>query len=57
MFPGAAATRRVVARTAPLAVRALSLTRLPVVRGLLDDVTALTEEFKLVYTRPGTALR
>ena len=48
--PGAAATRRVVARTAPLAVRALSLTRLPVVRGLLDDVTALTAEMKLVYT-------
>ncbi|HET7719174.1 MAG TPA: hypothetical protein VFK43_04350, partial [Acidimicrobiales bacterium] len=55
--PGAAATRRVVARTAPLAVRALSLTRLPVVRGLLDDVTGLTEEMKLVYTRRDAAVR
>jgi AcrR family transcriptional regulator len=55
--PGAAATRRVVARTAPLTVRAIGLARLPVVRGLLDDVAALTEELKAVYTRRGTALR
>ena len=54
---GAAATRRVVARTAPLVVRAIGLTRLPVVRGLLDDMTALIGELKLVYTRPGTAVR
>jgi AcrR family transcriptional regulator len=55
--PGAAASRRVVARTAPLIVRAVGLARLPVVRGLLDEVTALVEELKLVYTRRDTALR
>lgn len=55
--PGASATRRVIGRTAPLVVRAIGLTRLPVVRGLLDDVIALTEELKLVYTGRGTALR
>jgi hypothetical protein len=55
--PGAAATRRVVARTAPLIVRAIGLTRLPVVRGLLEEVTALIGELKLVYTRPDTAVR
>jgi AcrR family transcriptional regulator len=55
--PGAAATRRVVARTAPLVVRAIGLTRLPVVRGLLDEVIGLTEEIKLVYTRRGAAVR
>lgn len=55
--PGAAATRRVVARTAPLMVRAIGLTRLPVVRGMLDDVIALTGELKAVYTGRGTALR
>ncbi len=53
--PGAAATRRVVARTAPLVVRAIGLTRLPLVRGMLDDVTALTAEIKLVFTRRPTA--
>jgi AcrR family transcriptional regulator len=55
--PGAAATRRVVARTAPLLVRAIGLARLPVVRGLLDDVNGLIGELKLVYTRRDTALR
>jgi AcrR family transcriptional regulator len=55
--PGAAATRRVVARTAPLVVRAIGLLRLPGVRGLLDDVIALTGELKVVYTGGGTALR
>ena len=55
--PGAAATRRVVARTAPLIVRAIGLLRLPGVRGLLDDVIALTGELKVVYTGRSTALR
>jgi AcrR family transcriptional regulator len=55
--PAAAATRRVVARTAPLVVRAIGLLRLPGVRGLLEDVIALTGELKLVYTGGGTALR
>jgi AcrR family transcriptional regulator len=48
--PGAAASRRVVARTAPLVVRAISLARLPVMRGLLDDVVALMGEIRLVFT-------
>ena len=36
--PSAAATRRVVARTAPLVVRAIGLTRLPVIRRMIDEV-------------------
>lgn len=47
---GAAATHRVVARTAPLVVRAVGLARLPVMRGLLDDVVALMDEIRLVFT-------
>jgi len=39
--PDASATRSVAARTAPLVVRAMSLTRLPVMRGMLDDIVAL----------------
>ena len=48
----AAATRRVVARTAPLVVRAISVARLPVMRSLLDDIVALMEELKLVFAEP-----
>ena len=48
--PDAAATRRVVARTAPLVVRAISLARLPVMRSLLDDVVGLMGEIRLVFT-------
>ncbi len=47
---GASATRRVVARTAPLVVRAISIARLPVMRTMLDDVVALMGEVKLVFT-------
>lgn len=55
--PSAAATRRVVSRTAPLVVRVIGLTRLPLVRSLLDDVTGLTEEIMRVYTGGGAAVR
>ncbi|MGH9280014.1 MAG: TetR/AcrR family transcriptional regulator [Acidimicrobiales bacterium] len=48
--PDAAATRRVVARTAPLVVKALAIARLPVMRGLLDDIAALMTEMKEVFT-------
>jgi AcrR family transcriptional regulator len=48
--PDAAATHRVVARTAPLVVRAINVARLPVMRGLLDDMVALMEEIRLVFT-------
>jgi AcrR family transcriptional regulator len=46
---GAATTRRIVRRTAPLVVRALSLVRLPVMRGMIEDIAALMDELKLAY--------
>lgn len=45
----ASATRNVAARTAPLVVRAISLTRLPAMRGLLDDIIALIDEIRQVF--------
>jgi AcrR family transcriptional regulator len=42
------ATRNVSARTAPLVVRAIGLTRLPVVGGMLDDIVALIGEVRQV---------
>jgi AcrR family transcriptional regulator len=48
--PGAAATHRVVARTAPLVVRAINVARLPVMRSMVDDVVAIMEEIRLVFT-------
>jgi len=47
--PDASATRSVAARTAPLVVRAMSLTRLPVMRGMLDDIVALISEIRAVF--------
>lgn len=47
--PDASATRNVAARTAPLVVRAISLTRLPVMRGMLDDIVALIGEIRNVF--------
>ena len=47
--PDASATRNVAARTAPLVVRAISLTRLPVMRGMLDDIVALIGEIRQVF--------
>ena len=43
---GAAATRAVVARTAPLLVRAIGLTRLPVMGKMMDDVVGTLHEIK-----------
>ena len=47
--PDASATRNVAARTAPLVVRVMSLTRLPVMRGMIDDVVALISEIRQVF--------
>jgi AcrR family transcriptional regulator len=46
----AEATRRVVARTAPLVVRAIGIARLAVMRSFLDDIVALMAEVKQVFT-------
>jgi AcrR family transcriptional regulator len=51
--PDAAATRNVAARTAPLVVRAMSLTRLPVMRGMVDDVLALVAEVRQLFPATG----
>ena len=45
----AAATRNVVHRSAPLLVRAIALTRLPVVRGMLDDLVGLAAELTHLF--------
>jgi AcrR family transcriptional regulator len=45
----ASATRNVVARTVPLVVRTLGLTRLPVVRGMIDDIVALIAEVRQIF--------
>jgi hypothetical protein len=47
--PDASASRNVAARTAPLVVRAMSLTRLPVMRGMIDDIVALISEIRAVF--------
>ena len=47
--PDASATRNVAARTSPLVVRAISLTRLPVMRGMIDDIIALIGEIRAVF--------
>jgi AcrR family transcriptional regulator len=49
----AAATRRVVERTAPMVVRLIGIARLPVIRGMLDDVIGLIEEIRLVFSGSG----
>jgi hypothetical protein len=43
------ATRRVVRRTAPLVVRAIALTRLPVMRSMVDDVVALIPDIRVLF--------
>jgi AcrR family transcriptional regulator len=43
------ATRSVARRTAPLVVRAIGLTRLPVLRSMLDDVIALIAEIRQFF--------
>ena len=60
--PDASATRNVAARTSPLVVRAIGLTRLPVMRGMIDDIITLINEIRQVFpivdpdeiTRPAT---
>ena len=47
--PDASATRNVAARTAPLVVRAMALTRLPVMRGMIDDIVGLISEIRQVF--------
>jgi AcrR family transcriptional regulator len=47
--PDVSATRRVLHRTAPLVVRAIALTRLPVMRTLLDDLVALIHDIRQVF--------
>jgi hypothetical protein len=47
--PDASATRGVAARTAPLVVRAVSLTRLPVMRGMIDDIVALISDVRQIF--------
>jgi Tetracyclin repressor-like, C-terminal domain len=42
--PGQERTRRLVDRLAPLLARMLGLARLPVARGLVDDVLGLMED-------------
>jgi AcrR family transcriptional regulator len=46
------ATRRVLHRTAPLVVRAIALTRLPVMRSMIDDVVALLHDIRSVFPLP-----
>ncbi len=52
--PDGSATRNVVACTAPLVVRAIGLTRLPILRGMVDDLVALINEVRRVCTAPAT---
>jgi len=47
--PGGSATRGVVAASAPLVVRAIDLARLPIVKGMLDDVMALIAQVRQVF--------
>ncbi len=44
----AVATRLVVARTVPIVVRAIEVSRLPALRGLLDDLLALLADLRAV---------
>ena len=52
---GASATRAVVARTAPLLVRAIGLTRLPVMGKMMDDVVGTLHEIKRLLPAPPSA--
>ena len=45
----ASATRQILQRTAPLAVRAIALTRLPVIRSMLDDIVSLLHDIRRVF--------
>lgn len=45
----ASATRGIVNRTAPIVVRAVGMTRLPVMRGMVDDLVALLGEIRVMF--------
>ena len=47
--PGGTAVRTVLRRTAPLVVKAIQLARLPVMRGMLDDIVAVIGEIQQVF--------
>ena len=47
--PDLSATRNLVAHSAPLVVRAIGLTRLAVVRGMLDDIVTLIGDLRQVF--------
>ena len=49
--PDVSATRNVLARSAPLLVRTIALTRLPGVSGLLDEVIALLHDVQALFPR------
>ena len=52
---GAAATRAIVDRTVPLLVRAIGLTRLPVMGKMMDDVVVTLQEIKRLLPTPPAA--
>jgi len=45
----ASGSRLVLRRTAPLVVRAIGLARLPVMRGVIDDVVNLTDDVRSLF--------
>ena len=47
--PGQAAAHRMLRRVAPLVVKAIGLTRLPLVKGMLDDIVAIVDEVRVVF--------
>ena len=47
--PDTSATRALLRRTAPLTVRAIALSRLPVMRGVLDEVISLVDDTRAVF--------
>jgi AcrR family transcriptional regulator len=49
---GATATLAVMRRTAPLIVRAIGLSRLPAMRGMVDDVVGLIGDVKQIFPGP-----
>jgi Tetracyclin repressor-like, C-terminal domain len=50
--PDNSGTRTVLERTAPLVVRVIGLSRLPVMRSMIDDIVALVTEIRLLFPTP-----
>ncbi len=50
--PDNGGTRTVVNRTAPLIVRAIGLSWLPVMRAMVDDIVSLVSEMRLLFPTP-----